>query len=251
MKKFLFASAALITTGLSAPAMAADMPVKAIYKAPASYFSWTRCFVGGNVGGVWVTKDYTDKTSGLNAGSHTANSWLGGFQVGCDYQFAGDWVIGIQGDYDWMNAGASHIDANTGITLSSNARSLASVTGRLGHAWDRFLGYVRGGVAWERDNYTVTVPTAVFFGRGVIPGFSADASETRSGFVIGVGGEYAFTDLLSGFVEYDYYGFGTRSNTFTNPNTGLGFAYDIRERKNVIKMGLNFRFGGGAVVAKY
>jgi outer membrane immunogenic protein len=240
MKKFLLGSVALASL-IAGPAMAADMPVKAVYKAPVVYaHSWTGCFIGGNVGGVWVTKEYTDKTSGLDAGNHTANSWLGGFQAGCDYQFAGNWVIGIQGDYDWMNAGASHIDARTGITLSSNAKSLASVTGRLGHSWDRFLGYVRGGVAWERDNYTATVPGVV----GAAPGFSANASETRSGFVIGVGGEYAFTHMLSGFVEYDYYGFGTRTNTFTNPNTGLGFGYDIRENKSVVKVGLNWRFGG-------
>jgi hypothetical protein len=37
----------------------------------------------------------------------------------------------------------------------------------------------------------------------------------------------------------------------SNPNTGLGFGYDIRENKSVVKVGLNLRFGGGPVVAKY
>ena len=33
-------------------------------------------------------------------------------------------------------------------------------------------------------------------------------SETRSGWTVGVGGEYAFLDWLTGFIEYDHYGFG-------------------------------------------
>jgi hypothetical protein len=32
--------------------------------------------------------------------------------------------------------------------LTSNTKSLASVTGRVGYAWDRFLGYVKGGGAF-------------------------------------------------------------------------------------------------------
>ena len=41
-------------------------------------------------------------------------------------------------------------------TDQSNIRSLASVTGRVGYAWDRFLLYVKGGGAWERDDYSMT-----------------------------------------------------------------------------------------------
>jgi len=231
-------------------AMAADMPVKAPPPAPVYAYSWTGCFFGGNGGGVWLRKEYS--VAGATFGSHDANSWLAGVQVGCDYQFAGGFVIGIQADYDWMNAGGTHLDGLPGIlgvTHASSARSLASVTGRLGYAWDRFLLYVRGGGAWERDNYTLTVPAVV--GAAVVPGFAATASETRGGWVIGVGGEYAFTNFLSGFVEYDYYGFGTRTVNFTNPNTLALIPIDIRERKSVLKAGLNFRFGGGPVVARY
>jgi outer membrane immunogenic protein len=147
-----------------------------------------------------------------------------------------------------MNANGSHVDF-AGVTHASSARSLASVTGRLGYAWDRFLLYVRGGGAWERDNYASTVPPIV--GAAVVPGFTITGSETRSGWTIGVGGEYAFTNFLSGFIEYDYYNFGTRAVNFTNPIIPGTVAFDIRERKSVIKGGLNFRFGGGPVVARY
>ena len=181
-------------------------------------------------------------------GSHDANGWLGGVQAGCNYQIGG-WVFGIQGDYDWANAEGNSSDAlNTAFfgvpyTDSSKVKSLASVTGRIGYAWDRFLGYVKGGIAWERDNYSIAPGAAGFL--------SASASETRGGWTVGIGGEYAFTGNLSAFIEYDWYSFGTEPNLFLTP-AGLAFDYiNIKENKSVLKIGVNWKFGKGPVVANY
>ncbi len=55
------------------------------------------------------------------------------------------------------DAEGSHDSAlEFGVAYHSKVKSLASVTGRIGYAWDRFLGYVKGGDAWERDNYWAT-----------------------------------------------------------------------------------------------
>ncbi len=242
MKKFLLTGVALSAL-IAGPAMAADLPVRApVYKAPPPvpvYFSWTGCYFGGHVGGLWAKKDWTYVTfpAGVAAGSHDADDIIGGVQVGCNYQ-VGQVVFGIQGDYGWTDAHGSHNDLFfAGFTDHSRIRSLASVTGRIGYAWDRFLGYVKGGGAWERDNYEFAFGGATF----------STASETRGGWTVGVGGEYAFTNWLTGFVEYDYYDFGTRSNTFTD-----GTIVDIRERKSVVKGGINFKFGwDGPVAARY
>ena len=73
------------------------------------------------------------------------------------------------------------------------------------------------------------------------------AEVTRPGWTIGVGGEYAFTDFLSGFIEYGYYDFGTRQIGLTPQVAGLGPAFvDIKETRSVVRAGLNFRFGGDA-----
>jgi outer membrane immunogenic protein len=257
MKKFLLASAALIAFGL--PASAADLAVKApMYKAPPPIpvFSWTGCYVGGNVGGVWAHKEWTNTDPfffpGVAGwGTHDQSSFIGGFQAGCDYQFAGGFVIGIAGDYDWTNAKANSgvlFPALAGFSTQAQINNLASVTGRIGYAWDRFLGYVKGGGAWERDNY------ALFNAAGVTV---ATASETRGGWTVGIGGEYAFTNWISAFAEYDYYNFGTRGNTlvcgavgcFAGLNTAR---FDVKDTKSVFKVGLNFRFGGyNSVVARY
>jgi outer membrane immunogenic protein len=102
---------------------------------------------------------------------------------------------------------------------------------------------VKGGGAWERDNYDRFI-----LGTGVL--FDS-ASETRSGWTIGVGGEYAFTNFLSGFVEYNYYDFGDRTLAFATPAGVFTDNINVRERKSVIRGGLNFRWGWGPVVAKY
>src|SRR5205807_2005002 len=172
MRKFLLGTASLIA--LVTPAMAADMRAS-LYKAPplAAVWSWTGCYLGGHAGGLWAKqKDWVVRTPGgaffgQSLGGHEADGWLGGAQAGCDYQFAGGFLIGVQGDYAW--AGVS----------------------------------------------------------------------------IGIGGEYAFTNFLSGFVEYNYFDFGTRQVGFTPQVAGLGPAFaDVKETKSVVRAGLNFRFGG-------
>src|SRR5205807_7327936 len=124
------------------------------------------------------------------------------------------------------------------LSDQTQIKSLASVTGRVGYAWDRFLGYVKGGGASAQRNYSI------LFGGGTI----AAVSETRGGWTVGIGGEYAFLDWLTGFIEYDYYSFGTSSNSFA---CGLAAVcgtfpvlFNIKDNVNVVKVGVNFKFGG-------
>ena len=263
MRKLLLGAVAFGALAAS-PVLAADIPVRApVYQPPPppviAFYNWSGCYAGGNGGGVWLHKDYTLRSAGatldgvtalavaplgVGLGGHDASDGIGGVQAGCNWQVGG-WVFGVQGDFDWTNATGRHLDPIVGLTtLDSRTKSLASVTGRVGYAWDRFLGYVKGGGAWERDDYTWFV-TAV-------PAVAVGASENRGGWTVGIGGEYAFTNWLTGFIEYDYYDFGTRTITFASVGGG-GFAtVDVRETKNVVKAGLNFKFGPvGPVMAGY
>jgi outer membrane immunogenic protein len=250
MKKFVLTG--FVALLIASPAMAADLRVRQpVYKAPPPpppvYFSWTGCYVGGHVGALWTRKEWSvrepgDVFFGQSDGTHDADGWLGGVQAGCDYQFAGGFVIGIAGDYAWADADGSNASLLfPGFTNHTKVKSVASVTGRIGYAWDRFLGYVKGGGAWERDEHSFT--------DGVELG---TASTTRSGWTIGVGGEYAFTNYLTGFIEYNYYDFGSRDLTLVSQ---FGpFTYGIDETKSVLKAGLNFRLGGwgkAPIAARY
>ena len=245
MRTFLLGTAALIV--LAIPAIAADMRLP-VSKAPppaAPVWNWTGCYVGGHAGGLWanstkwIVRTPGGDFFGQSLGGHDLNGWVGGGQAGCDYQFAGGFLVGVQGDYAVADAEGSHDSAReVGVAYHSNVKSLASVTGRVGYGWDRFLGYVRVGGAWERDNYWATT---------IVLGTAYTARETRSGWTVGVGGEYAFTNFLSGFVEYSYYDFGTRDISLTPQVVGLRSAFvDTKATTNVLRVGLNFRFGGFA-----
>jgi outer membrane immunogenic protein len=91
MQKFAFLFAPFSGSAIAAD-MATKMPAKAPPPAPAPVYSWTGCYIGGNVGGGWAGKSFTEGAHstlvGARDGSHTASGWLGGGQVGCDYQFA-------------------------------------------------------------------------------------------------------------------------------------------------------------------
>jgi outer membrane immunogenic protein len=239
--KLAFVLAAAMGFGGAQVASAADMAVKARPMAPMPVaYNWTGCYVGGNIGGLWANKDWTNETPGgsfgLPIGSHDPSGFLGGAQIGCNYQVS-TFVFGIQGDYDWTDAHASNSDLlSTGDTDQTRIKGLASVTGRVGYAWDRFLAYAKGGVAWVRDDYDVHATAT-----GAL---SATADETRTGWTAGVGGEYAFAPSWSAFVEYNYYDFGTNSNTFITPAGGVFGIADIRQRINVVKGGINYKFFG-------
>jgi outer membrane immunogenic protein len=150
-------------------------------------------------------------------------------------------VIGAQADYDWSNSDAHNTPPSNFsllfLTDRSQTKSLASVTGRAGYAWDRFLAYVKGGTAWERSTYSLLVANQ----------FAASVSETRGGWTAGIGGEYAFLDWLTGFLEYDYYRFGTNSNSFVCGACGLASVvapFKMTTEIHVVKGGVNFKFGG-------
>jgi len=233
-------SVLLMTAPLSL-ANAADMAVKAPppVVAPVPAYNWTSCYIGGYGGGLWAHKDWNDVTPGGpngDSGSHSVDGGLGGFQGGCDYQAYSNIVLGLGGNFGFTNAKGSNVNQLVpGVLDQTQINSLAAVTARLGVAMDRMLAYVKGGAAWERDHYALQI---IATGQD----FST-ANETRGGYTVGLGLEYAFSNCVTGFAEYDYYGFGTRTITFPSVATD---DFAISERKNIFVGGLNFRYGQGS-----
>jgi outer membrane immunogenic protein len=111
MKHVLLAAVALAGLG-AVPALAADLgtPAPPPYKAPppVPVYSWSGCYVAGGGGyGMWNQDVFTiDSDSGNVTGPTTTaggRGWFGTGQVGCDFQFAGDFVIGAFGDWDFAD----------------------------------------------------------------------------------------------------------------------------------------------------
>ena len=237
----------------AAPAGATDLPPPAapVYRAPVlapAFFRWTGCYVGGNGGGMWVHRDWNNPglvgpgVAGFgNFGSQTTSGGLGGVQGGCDYQVT-HFVIGVAGDWDWSSASSNNLNtAFPRITNQANTKSLASLTFRTGYAWDRFLGYVKGGGAWLRSDLSIqTAGTTI----------TTISDNSPRGWTIGVGAEYAFLDWVSGFIEYDYYRFRNDAQNFVcTPAAACGgfplLPVSFDTNVNVVKVGVNLRFGPG------
>src|SRR5229473_7960318 len=105
-KTTLLAGVATGALAIAAPAHAADlrMPVKAPpIAAPVPYFSWTGCYIGAHVGWGWGNKDFNNARSGSGSAEPSLNGTVkqsGGIfggQLGCNYQFANAFVLGIEG----------------------------------------------------------------------------------------------------------------------------------------------------------
>jgi len=168
MKKILLGSVATGALVAAGSASAADLGPRPAYKAPpivapVPAFSWTGCFVGAHGGYGWGKKDVTatgvSGTGGSDnfvesRGIDTSGAIFGG-QIGCDYQFAGNWVLGIQGDFAGarMTGDAFNFQGGTSSTQTASLHVrtdwLASITARVGFTgwFPRTLLYVRGGGA--------------------------------------------------------------------------------------------------------
>ena len=109
MKKIRFFHLAALAD-LTGPALAADMPMKSEAPYVDPRFSWTGCYVGGHVGGGMGRKDMTDPvqlvqdsliapgtTTGVTTVTTSPTGAVIGGQIGCDYQFSSNFVIGIEG----------------------------------------------------------------------------------------------------------------------------------------------------------
>jgi outer membrane immunogenic protein len=245
-------------------ASAADMAVRPYTKAPVlgvPPVSWTGCYLGGSIGGGWdrfnagQTGFAGVPTAFIDYGGNDGSALIGGGQIGCDYQFASNWVVGIQGQAEFGTINSSNdVAAFPGIAARFNVKNIETLTGRVGYTvTPAVLAYVKGGAAWASANGAAVVPAL-----GGLIGESADFGMT--GYTVGAGLEWMFAPGWSVFGEYNYMDFGTKNVNF--PSTGLvpGFGpagaladtNAIRLKIQTALVGVNYKLNwGGPVVAKY
>jgi outer membrane immunogenic protein len=230
--KILTAAALLVLTGTGA--LAAD------FDTPPQEFLWTGCFAGVHAGGAFSY----DKIR--SSGNFSSPGLIGGGQVGCDYQLASAWVVGIEGRAAWSSLTSktpgTGINAITGVTFPTQFTVandfLASTTARVGYAYlGGFLLYGRGGIAWTREK-TDTVFTPP------LAGFSVDAGATmtQTGWTIGAGLDWALAPHWSVNFEYDYYDFGSHDFSQTDPVHRGTFAADLKDKVQTLTVGVNYHF---------
>jgi opacity protein-like surface antigen len=255
MRKSLLAAVVMSMPGLTGSALAADLAAKTPWNAPPVHaFSWSSCYFGLHGGGVFASKDITDPVqlvegatgpNGVTTAHLSPSGAVIGGQLGCDYQFAPNWVVGIEGAASGSTMkGSTTVGLPGGLVgdqaqVGSRTDFLPSVTGRLGYAIDHALLYGKAGVAWTSSKYTAT---GSFGGTA----FNFQGFDTRTGWTAGAGVEWAFSRNWSVSVEYDYYSFGSGTTLLSdlagNFNAGT---VDAKQNIQVVKAGLNFHMWSG------
>jgi outer membrane immunogenic protein len=236
------------------PALAADvsLPFKAAMLPPA--FSWTGCYLGAHAGGGLARKDITDPvevvqssfaetTTGVTTVSLDPVGLVVGGQIGCDYQFAPNWVAGVEGGAtgSTMKASTNVLLPASGDTANVSARVdfIAAATGRIGYAVDHWLFYARAGAAWAGDKYDVT-------GSSSGTPFAFEGLGQRLGWTAGGGIDWAFYHHWSLALEYDFYRFGSHSVLMIDPaNAPNGSPLDVKQSVQIAKLALNFHMWDG------
>ena len=277
MKKLLTTFAAF--TALTAAASAADLPRRAAPPVftPVPVFTWTGFYAGFNAGygfdagsnsnayvlpaGSVIGSAGTNGVLRLNNGRNETEGFVGGGQIGYNYQFTpgSGLVVGIEADAQYTDfnrrGGASTYTfvGTNGLAFTPPAaavftarRSLdyfGTVRGRIGYAFDRVLFYGTGGFA---------------YGSGTtIAGLGGNDS-FRTGYAAGGGVEYALptSSFLNFFqssavtlkVEALYVNLERNRNQatgiFTLANNSLLLGENARSTEFVVvRAGVNYKFG--------
>ena len=246
MKKFLLAGAAF--GALVGPAVGADV-LEPVYRAPA--FAWTGFYAGVNAGYTFnsLTSDtLSTNTFAFPAGGGpqlgsaiatlanstvpiTNDGFIGGAQVGYDWQFAwfaSSLVGGVEADIQGVSGKGSSAFASTvpvagsintlnqTAAVSSKLDYLGTLRGRLGILVG-FLGttvlyYATGGLAYGGVSASTTVTQNLTGPNGLTPPTwtgSGAYSGTRLGVAAGLGAEWLFFSNWSTSFEYLHYDLGS------------------------------------------
>ena len=256
--------------------VASVVPTKAIqsYSQPTN---WTGFYVGGFAGVASGRDDIGYVGDKLNGSSPWLAGGIGGIELGYNYQFANNWVVGIEADIgagnvhggrpagmdDGLNSsGTDTTGAFSSAFYKASTKSdwAGTVAGRLGYNWNRTLLYAKGGVAFADSSTSVDCifgqRGAPFYndpfdlilnhaqctspaGQSHLAHFGTPRS-VRVGYTLGLGAEFDLGRNWSVKSEYDVLSFG-RHNSNTDDG---GTVITDKLWNNQVKVGLNYKFGG-------
>ena len=201
--------ASTMLAGISAKAADVD-PAPVVEEA----HDWRGSYFGIQGGGVFGS-DSTISAPAANpvafANGTNLNGGHGGIFGGYNFQ-SGNVVFGIDNDFSFTSS-----ETGFGGAITADLRTLSSVRGRVGYAFDRVLPYVTGGLAYGN----VRVSEA---------GGGSD-SQFQFGWTAGAGVEAALTDYVSARVQYTYSDLGSDeffSGTISAADIDLGGIHTIR-----------------------
>lgn len=198
--------------------------------AAAADYDWSGAYAGlfGGGGNSEVT---LSEPSGLaDPLDLAAGGWLAGVRAGFNAQ-AGVLVFGAEADLarTWIGGNGSASDGLSSLDYSYDVDWLGTVTGRVGYAADTLLLYAKGGLAAGGVRSTLT-PTAPL---PAPPPSSADAVAT--GWTVGLGTEFAFSENATAGIEYDFVALGSELDY-------AGGSLEAKQDLHIVRLGVNYGF---------
>lgn len=209
---------AVAAIGLNGTALAADLFVQqpAPYIAPSAAYDWTGFYVGVHGGyGAGVMNLSADFISDDDQ-AQDVDGFFGGIQLGYNVQLDSI-LLGVQTDLSLSGISSNEDGGGDDDTVDW----LGSTTARIGFVADSFVPYLKAGFA---------------YGGGTGDAAGEKDSQTHIGWTAGAGVEFAVTDAISVFAEYNYYSLGAETYEF-DPGP---VEADIN--LHTVKAGLNFAF---------
>jgi outer membrane immunogenic protein len=200
------ASALALALVVGAPGAASAQGLLNTLSGGGPTHDWSGWFAGGQAGYAWGEGDYSIPMAFFLQQDTDVEGFLGGIHLGQNWQ-SGDAVFSIIadvnfGDVDGSSTGplAAVGAAPAPANLEAEMNFAGSLRGRFGLASGRALYYVTAGVAIADIDHKLSVGAA-----------SASFSETHLGYTVGGGIEFAFTEMISGFIEGRYTDYGDES----------------------------------------
>ena len=250
---YKFNSGGQFAGGPPAPNPAGAPSPALVYKSPTARYAydWSGIYLGSDGGFGWETAKgtLTNATGApLTSYNYRVSGPLAGLFVGGNYQL-NRVVLGAEADWQWSNLignnqtlaplGAAGAFPAGPFTISTTVKDYASVRGRLGLAFDRFLAFGTAGWAWGNPSTSYALVGAAPF---------VNQGGRATGWTAGVGVDYAFTDSVFGRIEYRYTSLATTG--FVSIATNSAEALN-RVPINDLRAGIAYKFGGRSDTIKF
>ena len=275
MKKSQIVGAAFVAITIASPVFAADL-LKAPAAVPVAY-GWNGWYIGGEVGGKWVTDDWTT-TCVQGGGLFTCGSLLNslafpgapdssashsfktsglrtGVYAGAMFQVNPTWVAGIEGDYAFYSKSSS-VTGLLGCSLptcsviggtpafdSTSVKNKDDFSLRLRAGFlvtPDILVYGTGGVAFQRVEATMSCNGN--FSPACLFSHSQTDGAWLPGWTVGGGVEWKLAQnwLLRG--EYRYSDFGTWKPDFFRGSGDVEIFSNVKVTSQIATAGLAYKF---------
>ena len=231
MKRTILAGTALLS--LMGAAFAADLavvePVVQPTYAPEP-IGWGGLYIGGHAGYGWANRDGYWCTPGpCDDFDYDQEGWLVGGQIGYNYMFNQNFLIGLEVDASLADIDGTQISEDL-APGDGEWTWLATATARVGYAMDRVMVYAEGGLGLGGFDYDGSL--------------GCNFSQNRSGYVVGGGAEWKITERAILKAEYNYMDFGKESQLCGSLGGFLPTYTEADADMHVVKFGFNYLLGG-------